>query len=125
MENAALQMLSALLTAAAFVGVRRGFSMAITGKEWVPILWLGAVNTGIICWLYFSGIGKLPVQTVAVCGYLEPLFAVVLSVVFLHEALRPLQAAGAALIIGGAVFGERKHKRSEQVNFKRVDTNFK
>jgi len=106
MENAAVQMLFALLTTAVFVGVRRGFSLAVTGREWIPILWLGAVNTGISCWLYFSGIGKLPVQTVAVCGYLEPLFAVVLSVIFLHESMRPLQIVGAALIVGGAVFGE-------------------
>ena len=105
MENAALQMLSALLTAAVFVGVRQGFSMTITGREWVPVLWLGAVNTGLSCWLYFSGMGKLPVQTVAVCGYLEPLFAVVLSVVFLHESLRPLQILGAVLILGGAFLG--------------------
>lgn len=106
MENAALQMLFALLAVAVYVGIRQDFSMTITGKEWIPVLWLGVVNTGISCWMYFSGIGKLPVQTVAICSYLEPLFAVVLSVIFLRESLRPLQTAGAALIIGGAVFGE-------------------
>jgi drug/metabolite transporter (DMT)-like permease len=106
MENAALQMLFALLTAAAFVGGRRGFSMEIAGGDWPSILWLGAVNTGVGCWLYFSSIGQLPVQTVAVCGYLEPLFAVLLSAVFLHESLGPVQLLGAGLIVGGAVLGE-------------------
>ena len=54
----------------------------------------------------FSAIGDLPAQSVAICGYLEPLFAVLLSVLILHETMTPLQAAGAFLIIGGAVFGE-------------------
>jgi len=36
-----------------------------------PILLLGIVNTGIGCYFYFSSIGHLPVQTVAILGYLE------------------------------------------------------
>lgn len=122
MENAALQMLFTLLTVTFFVSIRQGFSMAITGKKWVPILWLGAVNTGISCWLYFSSIGKLPVQTVAICSYLEPLFAIALSVIFLHESLRPLQIIGAALIIGGALFGECK--QTEQVKIQTCQNKF-
>jgi len=106
MENAAIQMLFALLAVAAVVGCRGGFSMAITDSDWLPILWLGVVNTGVSCYFYFTAIGKLPVQTVAVCGYLEPLFAVLLSVLFLHESLRPVQILGAILILGGAVLGE-------------------
>lgn len=64
------------------------------------------MNTGVGCGLYFSTIGRLPAQSVAVCGYLEPLFAVMLSALLLHETMTPLQIAGAALIIGGAVYGE-------------------
>lgn len=67
---------------------------------------LSLLNTGGGCYYYFSSIGRLPVQTVAICGYIEPLSAVLFSVVFLHEALLPLQAAGALLIIGGALIGE-------------------
>lgn len=106
MENAALQMLFTLLVTAVFTFCRQGFSMKIPDGGWLPILWLGLVNTGLGCWLYFSSIGRLPVQTVAVCGYLEPLFSVLLSVVFLRESLRPLQALGAGLILGGALLGE-------------------
>ena len=39
----------------------------------VPIFILGQLNTGVGCYFYFSSIGYLPVQTVAICGYLEPL----------------------------------------------------
>ena len=45
-------------------------------------------------------------QTVSICGYLEPLSAVLFSAIFLHETLLPLQIVGAVLILSGAVFGE-------------------
>ena len=42
----------------------------------------------------------------AICGYIEPLSAVLLSVIFLREMLFPLQMVGALLIVGGAFMGE-------------------
>ncbi|MBQ8748040.1 MAG: DMT family transporter, partial [Clostridia bacterium] len=69
------------------------------------------LNTGIGCYFYFSSIGKLPVQTVAICGYLEPLSAVVFSVIFLKETMLPIQIIGAVLIIGGAMLGEYRKKQ--------------
>ena len=110
-ENAALQLLCAFLVIAIFVGYKQGFDIGIYAKDWVPILWLGLVNTGLACYLYFSSIGALPIQTVAICGYLEPLCAVLLSVVILHERMLPLQVVGAVLIVGGAIFGERRAKQ--------------
>jgi drug/metabolite transporter (DMT)-like permease len=106
MENSTVQLFFTFLTVAVFVGLHGGFAMHISTGDWLPILWIGLLNTGIACWMYFSAVGALPVQTVAVCGYLEPLSAVVFSVLFLGERLRGVQILGAALIIGGAVAGE-------------------
>ena len=106
MENAALQLFCTVVVAVIFAGCKQGFALHIAAEEWLPILWLGLVNTGLGCCLYFSSIGALLAQSVAVCGYLEPLFAVLLSMLILHERMTPIQAAGACLIIGGAVFGE-------------------
>lgn len=47
------------------------------------MLLLDIVNTGIGCYFRFSSIGDLPVQTVAICGYLEPLSALLFSTVLL------------------------------------------
>lgn len=105
LKNAMLQLLVSFLTVACFVGFPRGFALLILPAGWLPILILGLVNTGIGCYLYFSSIGLQPVQTVAICGYLEPLSAVILSVLFLHEPLLPIRMLGAALILGGAAFG--------------------
>lgn len=69
-------------------------------------LCIGLVNTGLGCYLYFSSMGELPVTRVAVCGYLEPLSAVVLSAVLLGEPMTAANVLGAALILGGAVYSE-------------------
>lgn len=111
LENAALQLFISFLTVAVFVGMRQGFVMDIPKPSILPIFILGLLNTGIGCYLYFSSIGNLPVQSVAICGYLEPLSAVLFSVVFLKETMLPLQIVGAVMILSGAILGECTAKR--------------
>ena len=113
MENSALQLLVSFLTAAVFMGLRQGLSLAVPAGNWPWILLLGLMNTGFGCYCYFSSIGSLPVQTVAICGYLEPLSAVVFSVVLLHETMMPLQALGAAAVVGGAILGTLSPQKKE------------
>ena len=110
LENPMLQLFVAFLTVAIFISIKQGYRMQIDTQSIIPILVLGLLNTGIGCYFYFSSIGKLPVQTVAICGYLEPLSAVVFSVIFLKETMLPIQIIGAVLIIGGAILGEIRHK---------------
>jgi drug/metabolite transporter (DMT)-like permease len=116
LENSMWQLLTSFLTVAVFVGVKQGFVIHIEPGNWIPILILGIFNTGIGCYFYFSSIGDLPVQTVAVCGYLEPLSAVVFSVFFLRESMTIIQVIGAVLILGGAAFGELFHSHSNKVS---------
>lgn len=111
MENSLLQLISAAVTVLAVLTVQGGLPTAIPAASWPWILLLGVVSTGFGCWCYFSSIGALPVQTVAVCGYIEPLGAVVFSALLLHERMTPLQIAGAVLILGGALFAECMHER--------------
>lgn len=70
------------------------------------VLLLGAVHTGFAYCLYFSGMSSLPVQTVALLGYLEPVVSVLCSAFFLAEPLTLLGWLGAALILGAAAAGE-------------------
>ena len=111
LENSMLQLFVAFLTVAIFVGIKEGYRMEIDTQSIIPILVLGLLNTGIGCYFYFSSIGKLPVQTVAICGYLEPLSAVLFSVIFLKETMLPIQIIGAVLIIGGAMLGEYRKRQ--------------
>ncbi|MBR2836027.1 MAG: EamA family transporter [Coriobacteriales bacterium] len=70
------------------------------------ILMLGMIHTGVAYCLYFSGMGSLPVQTVAILGYLEPVVSVLCSAFFLHEAMGVAGWIGAVLIIGAAIMSE-------------------
>ncbi len=106
LENSMIQLIVSFLTVAVFTGIKSGYAINVRGGDWIWILILGLLNTGIGCYFYFSSIGNLPVQTVAICGYLEPLSAVIFSVLILKEVMFPIQIIGAVFIIGGAIIGE-------------------
>ncbi len=106
LENAVVQLTVSFLTTAVFVGFKEHFVFEIPKSSIVWILVLGILNTGIGCYLYFSPLSQLPVQTVAICGYLEPLSAVIFATLLLGEKMTLLQIVGAAFIIGGAMIGE-------------------
>lgn len=117
LENSTLQVCAAFVTALVLTLITQGapsfLSAGIAASiDWRAVAMLGVVNTGIGCLLYFSAVAKLPVQTVAVVGYLEPLSAVVFSAALLGEAITPVRLMGAALIIGGAIFCELAGKRA-------------
>lgn len=106
LENSLLQLTVSCITVAVFVLFKGNFSFYIPQSSLLPLLFLGVVNTGIGCFLYFSKLEKLPVQSVSILGYLEPLSAVVLSVIILNETMSIIQVTGALLVLGGAVFAE-------------------
>ncbi len=103
MENAVIQLTVSFLTVAVFVGFRQSFAIHIPTSSWPWVLILGLINTGLGCYLYFSPLSKLPVQTVAICGYLEPLSAVIFAALLLGEKMSAVQYIGAVCIIGGAM----------------------
>lgn len=109
LENTMFQLGFAFVAVSVFLLIRQGFSIPVKGSDVLPILGLGLVHTGFGCWLYFSTISRLPVQTVSILGYLEPLFAVLFSALLLQKPMEPLQWLGAGLIIGGAMVAECWH----------------
>lgn len=106
LENSLLQLAISCVTVALFTLWKGTFSFYIPQDSIFPLLFLGLVNTGIGCYLYFSRLEKIPVQSVSVLGYLEPLSAVFLSVIVLRETMDFVQVTGAVLVLGGAVYSE-------------------
>ncbi|HAM15472.1 MAG TPA: EamA family transporter [Eggerthellaceae bacterium] len=106
LNNAFVQIAAACATAIVGTAALHGVSLNVQPGDWAPILLLGLVNTGLGCYLYFGTLGKLRTQTVAVCGYIEPIAAVVLSVLFLGEAMTATQVLGAVLVVAGAAGAE-------------------
>lgn len=111
LENPMYQLSISFLTVGLFTFIKQGVAISIVPQNILPILVLGIVNTGIGCYLYFSSIPNLPAQSVAICGYLEPVSALFFSAVFLNERLTPMQLVGTAFILGGAAFGELYNRK--------------
>ena len=101
------QLTAAFITVAVIMGIKQGYSLHIEASELPSIFILGIFNTGIGCLLYFSSIKNLPTQTVAVCGYAEPLSAVIFSVILLHEHISLIQTLGICMVILGAAIAEK------------------
>lgn len=106
LEYSFIQLISSFFIVAIFLGLKQGFYIPKLTENIFPVLFLGVINTGIGCYLYFSSIKELPAGTVAICGYLEPLSALFFSAIFLNERLSFIQIIGAILIIGGAIIAE-------------------
>lgn len=73
----------------------------------ILLLIVGLVHTGIAYALYFGSVDGLQAQTVAILSYLDPITALVLSAIVLHEKMTVYGIIGAVLIIGAAVIGEK------------------
>lgn len=106
LENSLLQLAISFLTVLFIVLLKGNYSLVIPQGSIFPLVFLGVINTGLGCYLYFSKLDKLPVQSVSILGYLEPLSSVFLSFIILGETMNTAQVIGAILILGGAFYAE-------------------
>ena len=111
--------LAQLLIACVVVGpyaiaTHRG-TFSLNAESLIFMLILGAVNTGLACFLYFSSIHALPAQSVAIFSYMDPLSALLFSALFLGERLSAMQLVGALFILGGAAFGQLMHSPDKKL----------
>ena len=56
--------------------------------------------------MYFSSLKELSGQEASILSYIDPLVAVLVSVVLLHEEITLLQIVGGALILGFTLWNE-------------------
>lgn len=108
-----LSLLGASIVVTAFVLFKQGALPTVLPDDYLPVAMLGIVNTGFCCYLYFSSMQKLPVRTVSVCGYIEPISAVVFSMLLLGESLSLVQLIGGALVLGGSVYCEYSARKGK------------
>ena len=72
----------------------------------VCLLVVGLFHTGVTYCLYFSALKDLPGQKAAILSYIDPLVAVLISVVVLGESMGLLQVVGGLLILGFTLWNE-------------------
>lgn len=68
---------------------------------------MGMLHTGFAYLLYFGSMGSLKANTVALLSYIDPVLAIILSALLLHEPMGIVEMIGAALILGAAYISEK------------------
>lgn len=85
-------------------------SLDLDASSLLMLLFVGVVHTGITYFLYFGSMEFIPAQSVAVISYVDPVVAVLASVVILREPMHLAEGVGAVLILGAAAASELEKK---------------
>lgn len=73
----------------------------------IMLLVVGVLHTGIAYTLYFGAISSLNAQTTAIYSYIDPVVAIILSALVLHEEMGILEIIGAGMILCAAMISEK------------------
>ena len=102
-----IQFLSAIAVLVPYVVCTSGFTLGtLDNTGWINLLIVGLVHTGITYCMYFSALKELPGQKVAILSYIDPLVAVLVSVILLNEGITVPQIIGGILILGFTLWSE-------------------
>ena len=102
----AIQLGFAALIVLPYTLIAESISAPLTFSTLLLLLVIGVVHTGIAYTLYFGSMKSLSAQTIVLFSYLDPIVAILLSVLFLQEPMTVLSAVGAVLILGSTVWSE-------------------
>lgn len=107
-----IQFMAAIVALCPYVLFTSGINvLSLDTKGIVLLLIVGLVHTGITYCMYFTSLKDLPGQKAAILSYIDPLVAVLCSVVILHEAITVMQIIGGVLILGFTLWNELTPKK--------------
>lgn len=110
-----MQFVAASVSLLPYVLLTDGINIGkLDGKGLLLLLIVGLVHTGITYCMYFSSLKELPGQKAAILSYIDPLVAVICSVVILHEEMTVSQIVGGALILGFTLWNEITPKKERK-----------
>lgn len=102
-----LQFLAAVVVLIPYVAATGGVTLEqLDSTGWICLLLVGILHSGVAYCLYFSSIKSLPGQKAAILSYIDPLVAVILSVLVLGESITVPQVIGGILILGFTLWNE-------------------
>ena len=108
-----IQFLSAIVVLVPYVACTGGFTLGgLNSTGWINLLIVGLVHTGITYCMYFTALKELPGQKVAILSYIDPLVAVLVSVVLLNECMTVPQMIGGVLILGFTLWSELPKRKN-------------
>lgn len=113
-ERTFLQFLSAIIILVPYVFLTSGITLnVLDSKGWICLIFVGVVHTGITYCMYFTSIKNLSGQKTAILSYIDPLVAVVVSVLILKEDITLIQVIGGILILGFTLLNDIKLKKKD------------
>ena len=102
-----IQFLAAVVTLVPYVALTNGFHLGgLNTLGWGALLCVGMIHTGFTYCLYFTALKELPGQKVAILSYIDPLVAVLVSILWLREGTSLPQIIGGLLILGFTLWSE-------------------
>ncbi len=103
-EKTAIQLISAVIVLIPYLLLTEDFTaIKLNVPAVIMVLIVGVIHTGIAYTLYFGSMKELKTQSIAVLSYIDPVFALLLSALVLHEKISVFGTVGAVLIIGSAL----------------------
>lgn len=103
-----LQFIAAIIILFPYVLATSGFHIdSLNYIGVVCLLIVGFLHTGITYCMYFTSIKDLSGQETAILSYIDPLVAIVVSVVILRESMSTLQFIGGVLILVFTFWNEK------------------
>ena len=101
------QFAAAALVLLPYVLLTGGIHMeGMDGAGWLNLLAVGLLHSGVAYVLYFSALAALPGQEAAILSYVDPLVAVLVSLVIFKEPVTALQLVGGAMILAFTLANE-------------------
>lgn len=106
---AAWGMLGSILVAVVVAVSSGGIEAPHSTVAILCMIGLGVISTVVSQTAFFLGVSKLGPAPAALVAASEPVMALSWLAIFLGESLRPIQIAGAGLVIVGVVWSQRAH----------------
>lgn len=111
-EKTVIQLLTAGITILPYTLIFENVSIeSLNNKTILLMLVVGLLHTGIAYTLYFSSFKNIKAQTAAIYSYIDPIFAIILSVFLLKEKMSLLSIIGSVIVLGSTLISEIKFKK--------------
>ncbi len=106
-QKTVIQLASAAIVLVPYLALTEDFaSIHLAPIAIVMLFVVGIVHTGMAYAMYFGSMDGLRMQTVAIASYIDPVSALILSALLLHEPMGITGIIGAILVLASAFIGE-------------------
>lgn len=90
-----------------YVLIRKEVDLSLwNAKVAIMVLIVCLIHTGLAYCLYFGAMDALSAQRIALLSYLDPILAVILSMIILREPMNLAEAIGAVIVLGATIVSE-------------------